>query len=69
MEIFTNIALITFSLLVIIAGIILVAFCIDEIKCCDDAIEIGLMVFMLIGSCFLIISGGMLGFVIMEGIL
>jgi hypothetical protein len=69
MEIFTSTALIIFSLLVIIAGIVLVAFCIDEIKCCDDAIEIGLMLIMLIASCLLTISGGMLGFVIIEGIL
>jgi hypothetical protein len=69
MEIFTSTALIVFSLIVILTGIFLVAFCIDEIKCCDDTVEVGLMVIMLIASCLLIIYGGMLGFVIMEGIL
>jgi hypothetical protein len=62
MEIFTSTALIVFSLIVIFTGIFLVAFCIDEIKCCDGTVEVGLMVIMLI-------AGGMLGFVIVEGIL
>lgn len=67
MESFISIFFLAFSMITVITGILLVIFCFDTILETYDGVEFGLLIIMLIASCFLIFAGGMLGVSVISG--
>ena len=66
MESFISIFFLAFSMITVITGILLVIFCFDTILETYDGVEFGLLIIMLIASCFLIFAGGMLGVLVIS---